>query len=109
MHPTIRLMITMFIFSDTPLPSEERNPDEQVPEEAHQFSVSPTPPPVLSMVELFNQRRQKLIQRKIKIAELSNSILENPEGSVSTVIHIHFCSTIIVQCKSYLVNFLLNI
>jgi len=35
------------------------------------------------MVELFNQRRQKLIQRKLKIAELSNSILENPESSVS--------------------------
>lgn len=110
MHPTSRLMITIFIFSDTPLPSEERNPDEQVPEEAHQISASPTPPPVLSMVELFNQRRQKLIRRKLKIAELSNSILENPEGSVSTVIHtVYICSIIIVQCKSYLVNSLLNI
>ena len=39
------------------------------------------------MAELFNQRQQKLNQRKLKIAELSNSILENPEGSVSMVIH----------------------
>jgi len=74
-----------FLLSDTSLPSEERNPDEQVPEEISQISTSPTLPPVLSMVELFNQRRQKLIQRKLKIAELSNSILENPEGSVSMV------------------------
>lgn len=46
--------------------------------------VPSAPPPVLSMVELFNQRRQKLIQRKLRIAELSNTILENPESSVST-------------------------
>ena len=54
--------------------------------EEQALEVSPVPsapPPVLSMVELFNQRRQKLIQRKHRIAELSSSILENPEGSVS--------------------------
>ena len=71
-------------FSDTPPPIEGINQEEPVPEEAHQISGSPTQPAVSSMVELFNQRRQKLIQRKLKIAELSNSILENPEGSVST-------------------------
>ncbi|PFX31070.1 Nucleolar complex protein 3-like [Stylophora pistillata] len=57
-----------------------------VDSEEQALEVSPVPsapPPVLSMVELFNQRRQKLIQRKHRIAELSNSILENPEGSVS--------------------------
>ena len=35
------------------------------------------------MVELFNKRKQKLMQRKLRIAELSNSILENPQESVS--------------------------
>ena len=55
--------------------------EEQAPKAS---PVPSAPPPVLSMVELFNQRRQKLIQRKLRIAELSNSILENPESSVST-------------------------
>lgn len=80
-------MFPFIIFSDAPLPNEEGNPDEHILEEANQILASPTPPPVLSMVELFNQRQQKLVQRKLKIAELSNSILENPEGSVSMVIH----------------------
>ena len=54
-------------------------------EQASEVSPVPSaPPPVLSLVELFNQRRQKLIQRKLRIAELSNTILENPESSVST-------------------------
>lgn len=69
--------------TDAPLSNEEGNPDEHILEEANQILASPTPPPVLSMAELFNQRQQKLNQRKLKIAELSNSILENPEGSVS--------------------------
>ena len=80
-------MFSFIIFSDAPQPNEEENPDKHILEEANQILTSPTPPPVLSMVELFNQRQQKLNQRKLKIAELSNSILENPEGSVSTVIH----------------------
>jgi len=83
------LFILCYFFLDTPPPGEEENPDEQVPEEAHEGLASPTPPPVLSMIELFNQRQQKLIQRKLKIAGLSNKILENPECSVSTVIHLH--------------------
>lgn len=86
MHATSHLML---IFLDTSRPGEDENPAEQVPEEAHEVLASPTPPPVLSMIELFNQRQQKLIQRKLKIAGLSNIILENPEGSVSTVIHMH--------------------
>ena len=54
-----------------------------LPETIHQSTESPTLPPTLSMVELFNKRRQKLMQRKLRIAELSNSILENPQESVS--------------------------
>ena len=65
---------------DIPSQNEEVTSEEQVTEVSAESSA---PPPVLSMVELFNQRRQKLIQRKLRIAELSNSILENPEGSVS--------------------------
>ena len=77
----------IIIFSDAPLPNKEGNSDEHILEEANKILTSSTPPPVLSMVELFNQRQQKLSQRKVKIAELSNSILANPEGSVSMVIH----------------------
>lgn len=83
------LLILCLFFLDTSRPGEDENPAEQVPEEAHEVLASSTPPPVLSMIELFNQRQQKLIQRKLKIAGLSNIILENPEGSVSTVIHMH--------------------
>lgn len=61
-----------------------QNGDVDSEEQASEVSPVPSaPPPVLSMVELFSQRRQKLIQRKLRIAELSNSILENPESSVS--------------------------
>ena len=103
MHSTTHLILnnylcSTFFFSDTPLPSEEINQEEQAPEEDDQISGSPTPPPVLSMVELFNQRRQKLIQKKLKIAELSNSILENPEGSVSTALQCS-CSRLFFQVQ----------
>ena len=95
-HSSYYSFLLSLFFSDAPLPNKEGNSDEHILEEADQILTSSTPPPVLSMVELFNQRQQKLSQRKVKIAELSNSILENPEGSVSTVIR--FCSKIIIQC-----------
>lgn len=61
-----------------------QNEDVDSQEQASEVLPVPSAPlPVLSMVELFNQRRQKLIQRKLRIAELSNTILENPESSVS--------------------------
>ncbi|RMX51834.1 hypothetical protein pdam_00019861 [Pocillopora damicornis] len=65
---------------DHSLQNEDVDSEEQTSEV---LPVPSAPPPVLSMVELFNQRRQKLIQRKLRIAELSNTILENPESSVS--------------------------
>ena len=68
------------LFSDSSLHSEEPNAEEPGPETADQSA--PSPPPTLSMVELFNQRRQKLMQRKLRIAELSSSILENPQECV---------------------------
>lgn len=63
--------------------TEQTDPVDLLPETIHQSTESPTLPPTLSMVELFNKRRQKLMQRKLRIAELSNSILENPQESVS--------------------------
>ena len=70
-------------FSDSSLHSKETSSIEPGSETALQSGGSPTPPPTLSMVELFNQRRQKLMQRKFQIAELSSSILENPQENVS--------------------------
>lgn len=63
--------------------TEQTDPVDLLPETIHQSTESPTLPATLSMVELFNKRRQKLMQRKLRIAELSNSILENPQESVS--------------------------
>jgi len=69
--------------TDSSLHSKETSSIEPGSETALQSGGSPTPPPTLSMVELFNQRRQKLMQRKFQIAELSSSILENPQENVS--------------------------
>ena len=68
-------------FSDT----EEANTDKATTEACRQISSGSTPPPMMSMVELFNQRQENLLQRKLRIAELSNSILENPQESVSCI------------------------
>ena len=71
-------------FSDT----EEANTDEATAEACRQITSGSTPPPMMSMVELFNQRQENLLQRKLRIAELSNSILENPQESVSCIMMI---------------------
>lgn len=62
--------------------TEEANTDKATTEACRQISSGSTPPPMMSMVELFNQRQENLLQRKLRIAELSNSILENPQESV---------------------------
>lgn len=73
----------IFFLPDLQEHTEQTDPVDLLPETIHQSTESPTLPPTLSMVELFNKRRQKLMQRKLRIAELSNSILENPQESVS--------------------------
>ena len=73
----------IFFLPDLQEHTEQTDPVDLLPETIHQSTESPTLLPTLSMVELFNKRRQKLMQRKLRIAELSNSILENPQESVS--------------------------
>ena len=75
--------ISYFFLPDLQEHTEQTDPVDLLPETIHQSTESPTLPPTLSMVELFNKRRQKLMQRKLRIAELSNSILENPQENVS--------------------------
>lgn len=79
----VTLFVSFLFFSDSSSHSKETSSIEPGSETALQSGGSATPPPTFSMVELFNQRRQKLMQRKFHIAELSSSILENPQENVS--------------------------
>lgn len=65
-----------------PKDTEEVNSYEPEPETVQQTTISPTPPPMISMVELFNQRQEKLEKRRLRIAGLSNRILENPQEHI---------------------------
>lgn len=65
-----------------PKVTEEVNSYQSEPEFVQQTTISPTPPPMISMVELFNQRQEKLEKRRLRIAGLSNRILENPQEHI---------------------------
>lgn len=69
--------------TDSNINSKQTDSVEEGPETTLQITESPTPLPTLSIVELFNKRRHKLMQRKLQISGLSSSILENPQENVS--------------------------
>ena len=72
-----------FVLLFSSLDTEEVNSYQSEPETVQQTIISPTPLPMISMVELFNQRQEKLEKRRLRIAGLSNRILENPQEHVS--------------------------
>ncbi|XP_048589735.1 nucleolar complex protein 3 homolog isoform X2 [Nematostella vectensis] len=45
--------------------------------------AAPSPPPQLSVVDLFARRQLKLMEKKSLIAELSSKIMENPEENIA--------------------------
>ena len=93
----------IFFLPDLQEHTEQTDPVDLLPETIHQSTESPTLPPTLSMVELFNKRRQKLMQRKLRIAELSNSILENPQESVSREpkCHSHYARCCLMNIEKF--------
>ncbi|XP_015748933.1 PREDICTED: nucleolar complex protein 3 homolog [Acropora digitifera] len=78
-----RVQITLYKETKiVPKDTEEVNSYQSEPETVQQTTISPTPPPMISMVELFNQRQEKLEKRRLRIAGLSNRILENPQEHI---------------------------
>lgn len=57
------------------------------------------PPSTLSVVELYARRQQKLNERRLRIAELSNAVLEKPEENVCSLLFycLLFFATLIVS------------
>ncbi|KAL3864374.1 hypothetical protein ACJMK2_006064 [Sinanodonta woodiana] len=63
------------------IPNGDANGDavESHDERHDQLQSEPIPLPALSSLQLFALRRKKLQERKMKIANLSNAVIENPE------------------------------
>ncbi|KAK2563907.1 Nucleolar complex protein 3-like protein [Acropora cervicornis] len=79
-NPTERILLPIKSANNIIQRKEKIIPKE--PENVQQTTISPTPPPMISMVELFSQRQEKLEKRRLRIAGLSNRILENPQEHI---------------------------
>jgi hypothetical protein len=88
------LIILLLVSQDESeiIDKNKENTDSEVKKNAATTNITPT----LSVVELYARRQQKLNQRKVRIAELSNAIIEKPEENVG-VANMFFILVLIIQ------------